>query len=169
MGRVRPQDPHQRKNPWMRGLSWAARQRPVTWYLVNVGGKVDPVLMRMTGGRVKTTLNAPTILLVHTGRKSGEKRRTPLAYFTDGDDVVLIASRGGHEKNPPWYHNLRANPEVELWTGHEGGRYRASEAEGAERERLWELATEFYPGFDSYQRRAGSRRIPVIVCSPLEE
>jgi deazaflavin-dependent oxidoreductase (nitroreductase family) len=153
----------------MRGLSWAARQRPVTWYLVNVGGKVDPVLMRMTGGRVKTTLNAPTVLLVHTGRKSGEERRTPLAYFTDGDDVVLIASRGGHEKNPPWYHNLRANPEVELWTGHDGGRYRAREAEGAERERLWKLATEFYPGFDSYQRRAGSRRIPVIVCSPLEE
>ena len=169
MGRVKPQDPRQEKSAWMRGLAWAARQRPVTWYLVNIGGKVDPVLMRLTGGRVKTTLNAPTVLLVHTGAKSGEPRRTPLAYFNDGDDVVLIASRGGHRNNPPWYHNIRANPEVELWTGSAGGRYRTREAEGTERERLWTLATEMYPGFDGYQKRAGDRRIPVIVCSPLED
>jgi len=168
MGRVKPQDPHERKGPWMRFLAWAARQRPVTWYLVNIGGKIDPPLMRISGGRLKTTFNAPTVLLVHTGRKTGEKRQTPLGYFTDGDDVVLIASRGGHERNPPWYHNIRANPEIELWTGKHGGRYRAREAEGADREQLWQTATEFYPGFASYQERAGSRRIPVIVCSPLE-
>ena len=168
MGHVKPQDPHEHKNLWMRTLSWAARQKPVTWYLVNVGGKIDPVLMRISGGRLKTTFNAPQILLVHTGRKTGEQRRTPLAYFTDGDDVVVIASRGGHKQHPPWYHNIRANPEVELWTGKDGGRYRAREAEGSERERLWQLATEFYPGFAEYQKRAGDRRIPVIVCSPLE-
>src|ERR687892_723169 len=113
MGGVKPKAPRQEKGPWLRALSWTARQRPVTWYLVNVGGKIDPVLMRLTGGRVKTTFNAPTILLVHKGAKSGAERRTPLAYFTDGDDVVLIASRGGHKQNPPWYHNIRANPEVE--------------------------------------------------------
>lgn len=168
MGRVTPFDPRTSKGPWLGALSWAARQRPVTWFLVNVGNRIDPHLMRATGGRVKSTISAPTVLLTHTGAKSGRKRTTPLAYFTDADDVVLIASRGGHRNHPAWYHNVTANPEVELWTKGGGGVYRAREAQGPERQRLWDLATEFYPGFASYQERAGERRIPVIVCSPQD-
>lgn len=166
MGRVPAFDPRTRKGPLMRAVTWAARQRPVTWYLVNVGNKVDPVLMRATGGRVKSTLHAPTVVLTHAGARSGVARRTPLAYFTDGDDVILIASRGGHRNHPAWYHNVLANPEVELWSKGEGGTYVARQADGEERERLWELATTFYPGFADYQERAGDRQIPVIVCSP---
>jgi deazaflavin-dependent oxidoreductase (nitroreductase family) len=169
MGRVRSFDPLQPKGPWLSALSWSARQRPVTWFLVNVGNKIDPWLMRVSGGRLKSTFNAPTVLLTHTGAKSGKKRTTPLAYFTDGDDVVLIASRGGHANHPAWYFNVIANPEVELWTKGGGGRYRAREAKGKQRERLWELATDFYPGFGRYQERAGDRRIPVIVCSPQDK
>ena len=169
MGKVTAYDPQGPKGLWMDSLSWAARQRPVTWFLVNVGNKIDPYLMRATGGRVKSTISAPTVLLTHTGAKSGKRRSTPLAYFTDGDHVILIASRGGHPDHPAWYHNVVANPEVELWTKGGGGNYRATEAEGAERERLWELATEFYPGFAKYQERAGDRRIPVIVCSPQDD
>jgi deazaflavin-dependent oxidoreductase (nitroreductase family) len=150
----------------MSTLSWVARQRPFTWFLVNVGNKIDPQLMRISGGRLKSTINAPTVLLTHKGAKSGKRRRTPLTYFTDGDDVVLIASRGGHRNHPAWYFNVTANPEVELWAKGGGGRYRAAEAQGEERERLWDLATRFYPGFARYQERAGDRRIPVIVCSP---
>ena len=153
----------------MSTLSWAARQRPVTWFLVNVGNKIDPYLMRASGGRLKSTFNAPTVLLTHTGAKSGKRRSTPLGYFTDGDDVVLIASRGGHRNHPSWYFNVIANPEVELWTKGGGGLYRAREAKGKRREKLWELATSFYPGFARYQERAGDRRIPVIVCSPEDE
>ena len=168
MGRVPSFDPLAPKGPWMSSLSWAARQRPVTWFLVNVGNKIDPYLMRMSGGRLKSTFNAPTVLLTHTGAKSGKKRSTPLAYFTNDDDVILIASRGGHRNHPAWYFNVIANPEVELWTKGGGGRYRAREAKGKKRETLWELATGFYPGFARYQERAGDRRIPVIVCSPLD-
>lgn len=166
MGRVREFDPQAPKGVLLSTLSWTARRRPVTWFLVNVGNKIDPYLMRATGGRLKTTVTAPTVLLTHTGAKSGRKRSTPLAYFTDDDDVVLIASRGGHRDHPAWYHNVVANPEVELWTKGGGGRYRAREATRKERERLWALATGFYPGFARYQERAGDRRIPVIVCSP---
>lgn len=165
-GRVRPFDPTQPKGPLLSVLAWAARQRPVTWYLVNVGNRIDPVLMRVSGGRLKSTVTAPTVLLTHTGAKSGQQRQTPLAYFTQGDDVILIASRGGSQRHPAWYHNVRANPEVELWTRGGGGRYRTREAEGEERERLWELATTYYPGFAGYQKRAGERRIPVVVCTP---
>jgi deazaflavin-dependent oxidoreductase (nitroreductase family) len=169
VGRVPSYDPLTPKGPWLSALSWAARKRPVTWYLVNVGNKIDPVLMRLSGGRVKSTFNAPTVLLTHTGARSGKKRRTPLSYFTDSDDVVLIASRGGHRNHPAWYGNVVANPEVELWTKGGGGRYRAREAKGEERQRLWDLATSYYPGFARYQERAGERRIPVIVCSPQDD
>ncbi len=140
----------------------------MTWFLVNVGNRIDPALMRASGGRLKSTGIAPTVLLTHTGARTGEPRDTPLSYFTQGDDVILIASRGGSRRHPAWYHNVRANPEVELWTRGGGGRYRARAAEGAERERLWELATTYYPGFATYQERAGDRRIPVIVCSPAD-
>ncbi len=168
MGRVPSFDPTQPKGPWMRALSWTARQRPVTWFLVNIGNRIDPHLMRASGGRLKTTFNAPTALLTHTGARSGTKRTTPLAYFTDGDDVVLIASAGGAPKHPAWYRNAMANPEVEVWSHGSGGRYRAQEAEGADRERLWNLAVDYYPGFAKYQERATDRVIPVVVCSPLE-
>ena len=161
-------DPTQPKGPLLGALSWAGRQRPVTWFLVNVGNKIDPVLMRATGGRLKTTVNAPTVLVTHTGARSGKQRTTPLAYFTDGDDVILIASAGGAPKHPAWFRNVMANPEVELWAKGSGGRYRAREAEGEERARLWKLATDYYPGFASYQERATERRIPVVVCSPVE-
>jgi len=169
MGRVPSYDPLAPKGLWMSTLSWAARQPPVTWFLVNVGNKIDPYLMRASGGRLKSTFNAPTVLLTHTGAKSGKKRKTPLAYFTDRDNVVLIASRGGNRDHPAWYFNVTANPEIELWTKGCGGRYRAKEARGKQRQRLWDLATGFYPGFAHYQERAGDRRIPVIVCTPEDE
>lgn len=160
-------DPTQQKGLVLGALSWVARQRPVTWFLVNVGNKVDPVLMRISGGRLKTTFNAPTVLVTHIGARSGKQRMTPLAYFTDGDDVILIASAGGAPKHPAWYRNVMANPEIELWAKGSGGRYRAREADGEERERLWKLATDYYPGFARYQERATERRIPVVVCSPV--
>jgi deazaflavin-dependent oxidoreductase (nitroreductase family) len=162
-------DPLRPKGPCLRTLSWAARQRPFTWYLVNVGNRIDPILMRATGGRVKSSLNAPTVLLTHTGAKTGRKRSTPLAYFTDGDRVVLIASRGGSVHHPAWFHNVSANPEVELWSKGRGGRYNATEATGEERDRLWNLATSLYSGFARYQERAGKRVIPVVVCTPQDD
>jgi len=169
MGRVRSFDPALGERPLFRALAWVGRQKPATWFLVNVGNRIDPTLMRISGGRLKTTINAPTVVLSHRGARSGKPRETPLTYFNDGDDVILIASRGGHRKHPAWYHNVRSHPEVELWTRGGGGRYRAGVAEGAERERLWALATSFYPGFATYQKRAGDRRIPVVVCEPLED
>jgi deazaflavin-dependent oxidoreductase (nitroreductase family) len=166
-GLVRPFDPNLRKGPLLRGLVQLARLRPVTWFLINVGNRIDPPLMRLTGGRVRSTILGPTVLLTHTGARTGRRRTTPLTYFTDGDDVVLIASAGGAPSNPAWLHNVRAHPEIELSTGHgDGGPYRARLADGAERERLWGLATALYPGYADYQRRVPERLIPVVICTP---
>ena len=141
MGQVPAFDPNDPKSPLLKATAAAARLRPVTWFLVNVGNKIDPTLMKISGGRLKTTLNAPTVLVTHTGAKSGKVRTTPLAYFTDGEDVVIIASNGGSKQHPAWYRNVSANPEVELWSGGQGGPYRVKEAKGRQRKRLWQQAT----------------------------
>ena len=107
-------------------------------------------------------------LLTTTGAKSGKKRHTPLGYAPDGDNVVIIASNASHGRNPAWYFNLKVNPEVMITRrgGHQGV-YRAAEVPpGDERERLWKVACEMYPGFADYQVRA-DRVIPLIHCTPL--
>jgi deazaflavin-dependent oxidoreductase (nitroreductase family) len=163
---VKPVDPNQDKGVAMRSAEWLAQQRPVTWFLVNLGPKIDPRLMKLTGGRVRLAGAGPTVLVTHTGAKSGKQRTTPLAYFTDGEGVVLVASKGGAPSHPAWYHNLKANPDVEASTDGRPGPYRAREAEGSERERLWDLATTMYSGYADYQRRAPDRRIPVMILEP---
>jgi deazaflavin-dependent oxidoreductase (nitroreductase family) len=166
MGRLPPADPAQKKGRLRRASERIGQTRAYGWLFTNVGRRIDPTLMRLTRGRVNLAPGAPIALLTHTGARSGKQRQTPLTYFTDGDDVVLIGSRAGDTRNPAWFHNVTANPEVELWARGRGGRYRARVAEGSEHERLWELATTLYSGFDTYQGRAAGRQIPVVVFSP---
>jgi hypothetical protein len=82
VGRVPPYDPERRKGPWLQGLDWAGKPRAVTWFLIHIGNRVDPVLMRATGGRLRVAPGSPTVLLTHVGARSGRRRTTPLAYFT---------------------------------------------------------------------------------------
>jgi deazaflavin-dependent oxidoreductase (nitroreductase family) len=164
---VRPFDPTARKGPLLEALEWAFKTPAGTWMAINVGQRVDPHLMRATRGRLRIGITAPTVLLTHTGAKSGKRRTTPLLYFTDGDDIVLIASKGGAPSHPAWYHNVMANPDVEASTDGRPEPYRADEAVGDERERLWGLATTLYSGYDDYQAKARAHRtIPVVVLSP---
>jgi deazaflavin-dependent oxidoreductase (nitroreductase family) len=144
------------------GMSDAGR-----WYGINVASRIDPPLLRLTGGRFATTGMMPLVLLQVRGRRSGELRTVPLVYFTDGEDVVIVASSFGRARNPAWYLNLVANPEVELTAGGVTAPYRAREASGAERERLFELARRNYEGYGNYQAMAKDRAIPVMVLSPL--
>ena len=163
-------DPATPRNPMQRATRWLAKTGFGGWVALNVANKIDPYLMRATRGLLKMPSGAPTVLLNHTGAKSGMKRTTPLLYFTDDGNVILVASQTGKAKHPAWFHNIKANPEVELWAGGRGGVYRAREAAGEERSRLWGLATQLYPGYDDYQHRAdvAGRRIPVVVCEPLD-
>jgi deazaflavin-dependent oxidoreductase (nitroreductase family) len=170
VGRVPEVDPTKPRNPLQRLMRRTAETGFGGWMALNVGNKVDPYLMRASRGLLKLPSGTPTVLLTHTGAKSGKRRTTPLVYFTDGPNVVLIASQTGKHKNPAWFHNVVAHPAVELWAGGRGGFYRARQAEGEERERLWKLANQLYPGYDEYQRKAdfAGRRIPVVVCEPVD-
>lgn len=132
------------------------------WFGINVSARIDPWLLRASGGRIATTGFFPLCLLEVRGRRSGELRTVPLVYFTDGDDVILTASSFGREKHPAWYLNLKANPEVTLTAGGVSGRYLARETEGSERDRLYGLSTELYAGYGLYEAMATGRKIPVL-------
>ncbi len=107
----------------------------------------------------------PMLLLEHVGAKSGTRRTIPLVYVDDGDDVVIVASKGGHPKNPAWYHNLRANPETTVQIGSERRPVRARVATAQERKRLWPKAVATYAGYRGYQERTG-REIPLVILEP---
>ena len=92
-------------------------------------------------------------------------RTTPLLYSRDGDNLVLIASVGGAPHHPDWYHNLRGQ-KAEAQIGREKRRYKARDAEGEERERLWAQMVAIWPDYAEYQKKT-ARRIPVVVLEPI--
>jgi len=119
---------------------------------------------RETGGEVGHIWRkgSKTLLLTTTGRKTGERRTTPLIYENSGDDYVIVASKGGAPDDPGWYRNLQKDPNVELQVKEEVFPAHARVAEGDERERLWKLAAQQWPDYDSYQQKT-DREIPVVV------
>lgn len=142
-----------------------ARSRAAGWLILTVANRVDRLLMRLSGGRVSVALGLPVLLLTTTGARTGRRHSTPLVYVAEGDTIAVIASRVGTDRNPGWYHNLRAHPTAEVLAPRRSGRYTAREAEGEERERLWRRAVMIYPGYEDYRTRAAARRIPVMVLT----
>lgn len=104
----------------------------------------------------------PILLLEHVGARSGIHRTTPLGYFTDGDDVVVVASKGGHPRHPDWYHNLRAHPDTVIQLGAERRRVRAEVADAQAHARLWPMAVRAYSGYRTYQDRT-ARQVPLVI------
>ena len=107
----------------------------------------------------------PTLLLEHTGRKSGKTFVSPLVFIHDGQDVVVVASKGGSDTHPQWYRNLVAIPDCYIEIGSDRRAVRAEVAGPEERTRLWPKLVEAYADFDTYQSWA-DREIPVIVLKP---
>jgi deazaflavin-dependent oxidoreductase (nitroreductase family) len=106
-----------------------------------------------------------TLLLTTTGRRSGEPFTTPLIYGRDGEDYVVVASKGGADEHPDWYHNLTAEPEVRIQVADEVMTAEARDADAGERTRLWELMADIWPDYDAYSQRT-DRDIPVVVLTP---
>src|SRR4051794_24930136 len=118
---------------------------------------------RSNGGEVTGMFaGAPIVLITTTGAKSGERRTTPIVYTTDGDNIVIIASKGGSPTSPDWYHNLVANPDVTVEVPTEKFEARARVAQEPERERLYRAQAALMPNFAEYEK-ATTRKIPVVV------
>ena len=133
--------------------------------------KTNVKLYRATGGslggkwRVGSAFpwGIPVCLLTTTGRKSGQPRVSPLLFLEDGDRVILVASQGGLPKNPMWYLNIRANPEVTIQIKSRIRTMRARVATDEERAELWPRLVDMYADFDNYQSWT-DRQIPVVIC-----
>jgi deazaflavin-dependent oxidoreductase (nitroreductase family) len=114
---------------------------------------------------LNTVAGMPVLLLTTTGRRSGRARTTPLTYFRDGGDLVVVASNGGSERPPDWWLNLQQTPRATVAVGAAKTPVTARDATAAERERLWPTITETYDGYARYQRMT-TRRIPVVLLTP---
>jgi F420H(2)-dependent quinone reductase len=141
----------------------------------DLGDRAWPVLRRVmaghtlvyraSGGLIGHRIPGapPTLLLTHVGAKSGQKRISPLTYTRgEGDDLVLVASKGGYPKNPAWFHNLKAHPDTEVQVGREHRQVHARVATPEERERLWLRVVDNYGGYAEYQKRT-ERTIPLVI------
>ncbi|MFN8150481.1 MAG: nitroreductase/quinone reductase family protein [Solirubrobacterales bacterium] len=160
-------DPNAERGPVRRAFYSFGQSKAGRWYGIKIGSRIDPPMLRLTRGRFATTSLLPLVLLHVRGARSGEIRTIPLVYFTEGDDVLLIASSFGRAKNPAWYYNLLANPDVELTAGGVTAPYRSEEvADEAERQRLFKLGVANFEGYGNYERMAGERKIPVLRLSP---
>ena len=127
-------------------------------------------LFESSGGTEGITLldtGLPVVIVTNIGARTGKVRKTPLMRVEHDGRYAAIASMGGAPKNPVWYHNLRANPRVELQDGAERLDMIAREIAGAERAQWWERAVAAYPPYAEYQQKT-SRQIPVFVLEPAD-
>lgn len=123
---------------------------------------------RANSGKVGGPFAGATLLILHTiGAKSGKERINPVAYTTDGDRLVIIASKGGAPANPDWYVNILAHPKVEVEVGTEQFQALAAVASEPERTRLYSKMVEMMPGFAEYEKKT-SRVIPVIILTRVK-
>ena len=163
--KLRHVNPFKRRGRLYRALCRFSATRAGTWLAVNVAWKVDPHLLKLTGGRFCTAAPVAAALLETRGAQTGRPRRNATLYFHDGDRVTIIAALRGWPKNPAWYYNLRKHPDVVFG----GLPFRAEVVEDeAERQRLWDLADRVYPQYADFREMAerAGRVIPIVQLAP---
>lgn len=147
---------------------------PLTKKILTYASRAHVKLFKLTNGRIGSRWRigagfskpVPTLLLEHTGRKSGRTFTTPLLFLEDGADLVIVASQGGLATNPLWYLNLVAHPDAVVHLRGERGRaVRARQALGEERDALWPRLVALYADFEKYARWT-DREIPIVVLEP---
>jgi deazaflavin-dependent oxidoreductase (nitroreductase family) len=146
---------------------YTRREEKIGSVLIKILSALTTWTYRATGGKIggKFLRGAPVMLVTTTGRKSGKPRTAPIIYLEDGDDLVIVASKGGMSHHPAWYRNLEANPDVEVEIGSERRKMRARRVSDEEKAALWPRLTQIYRDYDDYQART-DRNIPVVVLSP---
>jgi F420H(2)-dependent quinone reductase len=139
---------------------------PRATFFIKWMSRINTWLYRSTKGKLGGTFQkSPVALLTTAGRKTGEKRVSPLIYLRDGERVIVVASRGGSDKHPLWYLNLKADPKVSVQIKDEVLQLRARDATAEEREQYWPRLVELYPPYQDYQSWT-ERTIPIVICEP---
>jgi deazaflavin-dependent oxidoreductase (nitroreductase family) len=128
--------------------------------------RIHVFLYRLSGGRFGSEMRGfQVLLLITVGRKSGKHRTTPLGFFQDNDNYVIIGSNGGLDYHPAWYYNLKSNPTASIQFKNKQMMALAEVAEAEDRRRLWLELMTVAPGYADYQKRT-SREIPLVVLKP---
>ncbi len=150
--------------PSNRFYSRLSMSMPDSW--LKATGKLNVPIYRLSRGRLMNTVGTgPVLLLTSTGRRSGQKRTSPVLYLKDGERFVVVGSNAGNVRAPAWSYNLKANPEAEIEIRGDRRPVRARVAEGEERAGLWRKVNEMYEGFDDYEAKT-ARDIAVFVLDP---
>jgi deazaflavin-dependent oxidoreductase (nitroreductase family) len=159
-------------NAVQRSMRLLTGTRPMAWLLARVLHHLDAPVLRRSRGRRSVTFTLtglPIVELTAVGARSGQPRTLPVVGVPDGDRLVLVAGNWGQKRNPGWYHNLKANPRCSVVFRGQRYEMEAYEADGEERERLWESDIAVYPPRNHFARRAGDRRTPVMVLQPAPQ
>ncbi|MGH2762008.1 MAG: nitroreductase family deazaflavin-dependent oxidoreductase [Thermoleophilaceae bacterium] len=162
---------HRKANRFRRIARVTAAWRPMSWLYARTLHHIDRVVYRLTRGRAtfaSWVAGLPIVMLTTTGAKSGRRHTLPLVALPEGDRLVIIASNYGQDRNPAWYHNLRAYPRATIVFEGVAREVTARELEGEERERHYTRGIETYPGWTRYRKRASHRQIPVMELTPVE-
>ncbi len=124
-------------------------------------------LYRLTRGAIGGQMSGlKVLLLTTTGRKTGQPRTTPLGYFKQEGNFVLIASNGGADQNPAWFYNLKSNPQVAIQIGNTQMTVQAEQAGSEKREQLWSELVKMAPAYRQYTQRT-KREIPMVILQPV--
>ena len=153
-------------NAIQRLLRRLAASGPGSWLFARILHHIDRPVYRLTGGRhtfATLVSGLPVVMLTTTGARSGLPRTVPVLGLPTADGIAVIASNYGQARHPAWYHNLRANLEGEIAVDGSRRRFRAVEAQGERRDRIWQQGLRVYPGWSQYERRAPNRRIAIFV------
>jgi deazaflavin-dependent oxidoreductase (nitroreductase family) len=164
---LRVVDPTRPPNLFVRVYAAFAATRAARFISRHLSWKLDPLLLRVSRGRLSTNLVFPAAVLETHGARSGARRCHAIIYFHDGERVTIAASNAGSPRHPAWYHNLRAHPDVNFG----GIPMRATVVDNeSEQERLWVLADRVFPAYARYRRDAAKakRTIPIVQLTRRE-
>ena len=150
-------------------MAFKENQLPAIRFVMRWATKLQVGVFRMSKGRLmnKFVGGFPVCIVTTKGARSGKTRRIALIHLPHDDNILLVASSGGMPKNPVWYYNIRANPEIQIMVDGEEKAYRARQVSDEEKAQLWPHLLSLYPDFDEYQART-DRNIPVFICEPVE-
>lgn len=156
--KAKREDVQEIPDKWAAQIKWFMRHytRFNVWVYKKSNGKL---MKHFPGG-------FPICIVTMIGKKSGQKREIALINLPYGDKKLLVASQGGMEKHPLWYHNIKANPNIDIMVSGITHSYIATQASSEEKRGLWPHLLSLYPDFDEYQART-DRDIPVFICEPV--
>lgn len=155
--KTRREDVAEIPEKWSRLIKFVMRHytRLNVWVYKKSGGRL---MKHFPGGY-------PICIVTMRGRKTGKPREVALIHLPMGEQKLLVASQGGMEKHPLWYHNIKANPAIDIMVAGDKRAYLATQASPEQKRELWPHLLSLYPDFDEYQART-DRDIPVFVCTP---